>query len=154
MDYTRAEIIIECKNHLKKISKKSKKRLREDIDKRNYLISLLYFKFKLTEETISNFLDLNRNTITQAKWQAPFFISIDDISFIANVNEYLIKYPFEFPTKEQVSMSRILKKKTSVTVNLHLNVYNKLKNYAEINDLRSDKAAADLLTKALKIWVE
>ncbi len=47
MDYTRAEIIIECKNHLKKISKKSKKRLREDIDKRNYLISLLYFKFKL-----------------------------------------------------------------------------------------------------------
>ena len=109
MSYTLKEIIEEAQNLVKSISTKKKKRERSYLDKRNYLISLLYFKFNLTESKIEEILNINRLTIHSAKWQAFQLINANDISFIANANEYIIKYPFDFPKKKLVKDEWILK---------------------------------------------
>ena len=151
MSYTLKEIIEEAQNLVKSISTKKKKRERSYLDKRNYLISLLYFKFNLTESKIEEILNINRLTIHSAKWQAFQLINANDISFIANANEYIIKYPFNFPKKRLVKENR---RKSVVSVMLHNNIYKKLNAYSKINDVRIDVGASELLTRALKIWVE
>lgn len=151
MDYKLEDILAECKEILLTISQRSKKRERHFLDKRNYLISLLYFKFHLLETEISDLLKMNRMTIHAAKWQAPQLIKLHDISFMANANEFIIKYPFDFPEKKTIKETR---KKSRVSVILHYNIYSKLVNYAKIKDSRIDVVAGELLTKALKIWDE
>lgn len=151
MSYTLEEIIKEAQILVKSISTKKKKRERSYLDKRNYLISLLYFKFNLTESKIEEILNINRLTIHSAKWQAFQLVNANDISFIANTNEYIIKYPFDFPKKRLVKESR---RKSVVSVMLHNNIYRKLNTYSKINNVRIDVGASELLTRALKIWVE
>jgi hypothetical protein len=126
-------------------------RKRDKLDRRNYLIALLYYKFKYNEFKIAALFDIKRTSVTRAKFQTYQFLSINDISFIANVNEFMLKLPYEFPNHKTLNQT---KKKSSVLVHLEPKEFKKLKMYAQLREIRVDHAAQKIITKYLKIWEE
>ena len=60
MEYTVNDILKECNALAYEFQNSPKKRLRPMLDKRNYLISILYFKFGYTEEKISTIYNIKR----------------------------------------------------------------------------------------------
>jgi hypothetical protein len=146
MNYTLEEILQECSIVKELISKKKN---RERMDKRNYLIALLYYKYKFTEKRVAEELGMTREAIPSSKLQAYQLMSINDVSFIANVNDYILKYPYDFPDTDKVKET---KRKSGITIKLHQNVVKKLRTYAGIKQIRIDVAAVNLITKGLDLW--
>lgn len=148
MNYSLEEILTECA-HIKEIIKEKKNR--ERMDRRNYLIALLYYKFRFTEKRIAEVIGMTRDAVTSAKIQPYQLISINDFSFSANVNDLMIKYPFDFPN---VNTPKESKRKSGVNIKLHQSTFKKLKIYAGIKQIRLDVAAVRLITKGLELWEE
>jgi len=86
-DYTQEEVLKSLLN----IKKKSRKR--ELVDKRSYLISILAFKFKLTEYEIAHLTGFNRNTVHYNK-NLPVRLH-KDFQYMENVYSLAQKYPFD-----------------------------------------------------------
>jgi len=86
-DYTQAEVLQSLLN----ITKKSRKRIL--VDQRSYLISILAFKFKLTEYEIANLTGFNRNTIHYNK-KLPITLCKDP-QYMENVYSLSQRYPFD-----------------------------------------------------------
>lgn len=126
-------------------------RKRDKLDRRNYLIALLYYKFKWNEFKIAALFDMKRTSVTRAKFHAYQFLSINDISFIANVNEILLNLPYEFPNHKTINET---KKKSSISVHLEPAELKVLRKYAKLKQIRVDHAAQNIITKYLKIWEE
>lgn len=148
MDYTVDSVLLECNNVKEQIKKKKD---RVALDKRNYLIGLLYFKYSWSETKIADLFEMDRTTVNYSKYLPNQFITINDISFIANVNDLHLSFPYDFPDREN---QKLITRLNAVTIRLHNDVYKKLNNYAKVNGLKIDKAAVSLLTKAIKIWDE
>jgi hypothetical protein len=146
MNYTLEEILQECSVIKKLISEKKN---RERMDRRNYLIALLHYKYKFTEKRVAEELGMTREAIPSSKLQAYQLMSINDVSFIANVNDYILKYPYDFPDADKL---RETKRKSDLTIKLHQNVVKKLRAYAGIKQIRIDVAAVNLITKGLDLW--
>ena len=148
MEYTYQEVLAACEAVREKIIEKKN---RQSMDMRNYLIALRYFKYLETEEAIAETFVIDRCTVSHAKNQPYTLLSINDISFAANVSELMIKFPYDFP-KTRNSGSRKL---TSVVVYLDPDLIKKMSLYMMVKDInRRDVAAKELITKALKLWEE
>lgn len=146
MNYSLEDVLEECAN-IKEVIKEKKNR--ERMDKRNYLIALLYYKFRFTEKRIAGVIGMTRDAVTSAKIQPYQLISINDFSFSANVNDLMLKYPFDFP---DIKTPKETNRKSGVNVKLHQNTLKKLKAYASIKQIRLDVAASNLITKGLELW--
>ena len=86
-DYTQAEVLQSLLN----ITKKSRKRIL--VDQRSYLISILAFKFKLTEYQITDLTGINRNTIHYNKCLSVTLCK--DSQYMENVYTLSQRYPFD-----------------------------------------------------------
>ena len=89
-DYTIKDIVEE----FKKVRSASRKR--HLVDKRSYLIGLLYYKFDLTEEQIAALLAIKRAKVQYNKLLPSKYGNQVDYAY--NIDELSIKYPYEFPT--------------------------------------------------------
>ena len=98
MEYTVNDILKECDALAYEFQNSPKKRLRPMLDKRNYLISILYYKFGYTEEKISTIYNIKRITVSVSKKHAYSLLEYGDNVFKENVKDYLIKYPYDFPS--------------------------------------------------------
>jgi len=148
MDYTHEQVLEACEKVKEKIKEKKN---RESMDMRNYLIGLLYFKFIDTEETIASIFGIDRCSVNHAKVQPYNFLSLNDISFIANVAELMNQFPYDFP-KTRDSRRRL---NTAIIVYLDSTVMKKMDLYMMVKSIkRKDVAAKELITKALKLWEE
>ena len=67
------------------------------MDRRNYLICILYYKFKCSEEYIASNLNVKRCSVTHAKRQPIYLVKSGDPLFQKNVLELQKKYPYELP---------------------------------------------------------
>jgi len=111
-------------NEIDLIKPQYKTRKREWIDKRNYLVGLLYYKFYLTEEQIASHFKIERSAINNAKRQPYSMIRFKDAVFMRNTLELSRKYPFNF------TPTRVLKnKKINVVIHLDERTLKKLKKY-------------------------
>lgn len=146
MDYTYEEVLAACEAVKEKISIKKN---RQNMDMRNYLIALRYYKYLETEERIATTFGIDRCSVHSAKYQPYNLLSINDISFAANVSEFAIKFPFDFPK----SRNQGARKHSSVIVYLDPDVIKKMDLYMMVKDIsRRDVAAKELISKALKLW--
>lgn len=155
-DYNKQDII----DDILKISSKSKTRELHIIDKRNYLIALLYYKFNLPEELIFSYTNFtSRSSINHAKRKAYELYMIRDKLFFKNVDELIKKYPCDFNDFNAVTnkYTRNQKIPAQLTVSIVLNksVIRKLNSYMTIKGINNpEEAAKKLITSALKLWEE
>ena len=149
MDYTYEDVLVQCEL-VKDLLKEGKNR--RSMDRRNYLIALMYYKFHKTEVVIANVFDMKRETVTSAKFHPYQLLEYSDISFIANVNDLILEFPFEFPDHKALNAD---KRYTAVITHFDKDVRKKLKSYMEFKSIsRIDMAVKDLVIKALKLWEE
>lgn len=140
VSYTKTYALQDVIIKLKEITPKKKTREREWLDKRNYLIALLYFKFYLTERSISKLLEIERSAINNAKRQAYVLINCRDEVFMDNTLELSRLFPFKFtPTRTLKS------KKIQIPISVTQKTLKKLKKYKKFKTHPSISAAIEEL---------
>ena len=82
---------------LKQLIPKAPTRKRSYLDKRNYLICILYYKFNFTEESIAEYLDIKRATVCSAKKNPIKSLDKDDVKFEINTMHLYDKFPYMVP---------------------------------------------------------
>ena len=145
-DYSDTDILEE----LKRIMPKKRTRKRTWLDKRNYLIAILHYKFQYTEEKIANMFSLtcdplNRSSINHAKKQPGFFSKNEDTNFLVNTQELVKKFPFNIPELYNKAIEK------NLSVPMSIKQHRRIVNYCEKHTLRQNQAIRRLLDSALKI---
>ncbi len=74
MEYTVDSVLLECTTVREQIKKKKDRAI---LDKRNYLIALLYFKYSWSETKIAALFEMDRSTVNYSKYLANQFITIN-----------------------------------------------------------------------------
>lgn len=149
-DYTLEDILNEC--HLLAAQNKIavKKRERTYLDKRNYLIGLLHYKYGKSSSYIGDILGVDSSTVRAAKSHAYNLLRYGDITFSANACEFIQRFPYDFP-----SSANKIRRHSTVVVSLDGAMFKKLKAYQEImGDAKIDVTIRNLLKKAIKLWEE
>jgi len=148
MEYTVNDILKECDALVYEFQNSPKKRLRPMLDKRNYLIAILYYKFGYTEEKISTIYNIKRVSVSVSKKLPYTLLEYGDNVFKENANEYLIKYPYDFP-----SFSNKYKKDKYITISFDIKTLEKIRAYRDIiNEKSTAKTIKRLVTNSLKLW--
>ena len=148
MEYTIDDILKECDNVVYEFQNSTKKRLRPMLDKRNYLIGMLYYKFGYTEEQIATIFNMSRTTVSVSKLHTYSLLDYGDSVFKENVNEYLINYPYAFP-----SFTNRYKKDIQITISVETKIIKKLRAYRDIvNEKTIANAVKRLVTNGLNLW--
>jgi len=149
-NYTIEDILSECHLLTSQNYVSMKKRERTYIDKRNYLIGILHYKYGKSSVFIGNILNLDSSTVRACKTHAYNLLKFGDITFSANACEFIQKFPYDFP-----SSANKIRRGTSVVVSLDSALYKKLKAYQDImGDAKIDVTIRNLLKKAIKLWEE
>ena len=148
MEYTIDDILKECDTLVYEFQNSPKKRLRPLLDKRNYLIAMLYYKFGYTEERISTIFSMDRTTVSVSKLHTYSLLEYGDNVFKANVSNYLINYPYDFP-----SFSNKFKKDVQIIISFDTKTMKKIKAYRDVvNENTTAKAIKRLVTNGLNLW--
>jgi hypothetical protein len=149
MEYTYEDVLEQCEK-VKDLLKEAKNR--RSLDRRNYLIALLYYEFGKTEEVIGKILNMKRETVTSAKFHPYQLLENNDSLFINNVKDFIELFPYHFPNHHSAKSS---KKQTVINLYLEKDVTKKLRHYMAFKDIsRIDMAVKDLIIKGLRLWEE
>ena len=148
MEYTIDNILKECDTVVYDFQNSTKKRLRPMLDKRNYLIGMLYYKFGYTEEQIATIFNMSRTTVSVSKLHTYSLLKYGDNIFKTNVSEYLINYPYDFP-----SFSAKFKKDIQIVMSFDTKTLKKIRAYRDIvNEKTTANAIKRLITNGLNLW--
>ena len=148
MEYTINDILKECDTLVYEFQNSTKKRLRPLLDKRNYLIAILYYKFGYTEEKISTIFSIKRISVSVSKKHPYSLLEYGDNVFKENAKEYLIKYPYDFP-----SFTNKFKKDKYITISFDIKTLKKIRAYRDIvNEKTTANAIKRLITNGLNLW--
>jgi len=148
MEYTIDDILKECDNVIYEFQNSTKKRLRPMLDKRNYLIGMLYYKFGYTEEQIATIFNMSRTTVSVSKLHTYSLLKYGDNIFKTNVNEYLINYPYDFP-----SFSAKFKKDIQIVMSFDTKTLKKIRAYRDVvNEKTTANAIKRLVNNGLQLW--
>ena len=144
-DYTDKNVLKELKLLIPKV----RTRKRSYLDKRNYMIAILYYKFDYTEEKISNLFKLTvdpieRSSICPAKKQAGFHVKNGNMQFLLNTQELVKKFPFDLP-------ETIEDHDRTLTVPVSLKMHMRIINYSTKYGYVQNQGIRKLLDTALKI---
>ena len=147
MEYTIDNILKEC-NTLVYDFQNSLKKTIQLLDKRNYLIAILYYKFGYTEKKIGTMFNMHRTTVSISKLHPYTLLKYGDNVFKTNVNEYLINYPYDFP-----SFNNKYKKNIQITMYFDIKTIKQIKAYRDIVDEKTiANAVKRLVTNGLNLW--
>ena len=149
-NYTKLDVI----NELRTLYTGPKKRDRELTDRRFYIIGILYFEFKMLEKDILPYTNLNSlSSINHAKKNCYLLYHGKDPFFLANVEDLIKKYPYDF-----VKTSGAVKPQNRLEIvrfALTPTVMGQLKKFTEKKGFKSANIGAQYIVKnLLKIWEE
>ena len=148
MEYTIDNILKECDTVVYDFQNSTKKRLRPMLDKRNYLIGMLYYKFGYTEEQIATIFNMSRTTVSVSKLHTYSLLKYGDNIFKTNVSEYLINYPYDFP-----SFSAKFKKDIQIVMSFDNKTLKKIRAYRDVvNEKTTANAIKRLVNNGLQLW--
>ena len=148
MEYTIDDILKECDNLVYEFQNSLKKRSIHLLDKRNYLIAILYYKFGYTEERIATIYNIKRISVSVSKKHPYTLLEYGDNVFKENAKEYLIKYPYDFP-----SFTNKFKKDKYITISFDIKTLKKIRAYRDIvNEKNTANAIKRLITNGLNLW--
>ena len=142
-DYTKDDVL----EALSKLDLKSRKRVL--VDQRSYLYAVLAYKFNISEQIISEIVNVPRETINYNKKLAVQFHK--DSSFINNVFVYISRFPYDLT---DAKTERVYRQK-AVKLNLDHKQFKKLKTAGQILGHSSIRTTIKFfLEKSLKFWEE
>lgn len=150
MKYTEQDVI----DKLKELYKGPRTRVRHLTDMRYYLISILYYKFKLKEEQIFACTTLtNRSSVHHAKRLGYELYKSEDPVFMRNIEELTKQFPYDFPDGSvNVKLKpglQTIKFRVSPAIMEQLKRYSNRKSFESV-----DIGAKHILTNLLKLWEE
>ena len=149
-DYTDEDII----TWFKKNCGFKKTRKREYLDQRNYVIAVLYQKFKYSEEALGSLFKVDRSSINHCKKHAyTLLIEYTDDKFIRNTFELINKFPFDFNISvvSEVNVSPI--RRIDVK-NIEPEYYRKITRLAARQNMPKEKYLKQLIYRTLDFIVE
>ncbi len=151
INYSKQDIIDE----LLIIKNKPKTREPHIVDRRNYLIAILYYTFKAREEEIFTYTNLDsRSSVNHAKKSAYNLYKIKDKLFLKNVDEFIQKYPAEF---NSFDVKKRVYNTTAATISITL-THHQLASFTRYMQSKkidkSEIAAKKLILSVLKLWEE
>lgn len=150
MEYELEDVLKECYLLASENKSSMTKRSRTYLDKRNYLIGLLHYKFGKSSFYIADVFNMESSSVRSAKSHAYNLLKFGDITFSANACEFIQRFPYEFP-----SSANKVRRSTTVVVSLDAALYKKLKAYQELKgDAKIDVTIRNLLKNAIKLWEE
>jgi hypothetical protein len=150
MEYTKDDVIQE----LRDFCTKHKTKERHIVDRRNYLIALLYYKFSMVETEIVLHTNLtSRSTINHAKRSGYELYMTKDKGYLKNIKSLVIKYPCQFDDTNVKTKTYLLS--TTISVSLSHHYFSMLNNYMQVKNIdKPDDAVKKLLKSTLKLWEE
>jgi len=131
-----------------------KTRVRSYLDKRNYIIALLHYKFNYSELVLEGMYNIDRSTINHSKKSPHDLIKSNNQDFLDNNKKLIELFPYDFPMYEGHAISN---RKHMVRISLDKETYDILKKYSELKNIYINRATKELLTKAITIsqlWEE
>jgi hypothetical protein len=149
-NYTKLDVI----NELRALYAGPKKRDRELTDRRFYIIGILYFEFKMLEKDILPYTNLNSlSSINHAKKNCYLLYHGNDPFFLANVEDLIKKYPYDF-----IKTSGAVKPKNRLEIvrfAVTPSIMAQLKKFTDKKGFKSPNIGAQYIVKnLLKIWEE
>jgi len=144
--FTEKEVLLEIKHLLPPVTTRE----RAYIDKRNYIIALLFYKFDYTEKEISDIFKLttfrlSRPSVSIAKRQAGMYIKENNARFLRNIGDLYKKFPYDVPETIVNGIDAHLNTPISLKCNKRLEVYSR--KYS----ITKNQAVRKLLEAGLKI---
>ena len=97
-DYTEQQVIDYTINDL--VIQKTRKR--DYLDNRNYLIHVLYHKFKWTERKLQDLFETDRSTINHNKYAVMNLIETKDSYFYENTKHLFELFPINFEARQVI----------------------------------------------------
>jgi len=149
-NYTEKEVI----KQLKKLYAVPKTRVRHLTDKRYYIIALLYYKFKITEQTIFSYTNLTSlSSINHAKRLGAELYRAEDPVFMRNAKDLIEKFPFDFSDDSvKVTLKPGLK---TISFRVSPTILGQLERYTNRKAFDSvEIGAKHIVTNLLKLWEE
>lgn len=142
-EYTAVEVI----KYFRETYGIQKSRIREYVDRRNYVAALLYYKFRYTEEELGALFLIDRSSINHAKDRPYILMAHENEQFLSNCKELIKKFPYILPYNDRTSVPQRI---YSVTISLTKEEHDLLKVYASARDQYTRTAARDLVVSNLK----
>ena len=102
-NYTLEDVLKECEVLATENKTSRKKRERAYLDKRNYLIGLLHYKYGKNSQFIAECFNIDSSTVRASKAHAYNLLSYNDITFSANACEFIQRFPYDFPSSANIS---------------------------------------------------
>jgi hypothetical protein len=124
-----------------------KTRKRDYIDKRNYIISVLYYKFGYTEFELGDIFNVDRTSINYAKDQPYHLLKSEDAAFAENTKELAEKFPYIFPYHDRTCLPERV---YSVVITLTKQDRDDLRIYANARSQYINSAARNIIQEKLK----
>lgn len=126
-------------------NKNGKSRKREYIDPRNYLIALMFYKYRFTEEKIAHIVRRDRTSVNYAKKQPYYNRNRED--FLRNTYDVRNKFPYIFQDPEKIEQENNVHKHIRIQVCVDKFMLEKLDKYRKENKLFDVGSALVELTK-------
>ena len=151
------------KKELEEIKKTFKKiptdRYQKNVDRRYYLIGLLYYGYGMTEHAIAELLKIDRNRVHHNKIMGLKFRK--DTSYIINTADLRIKHPFNvkqvilkknITVNRTLSLHKIFGKHNGYTIKLEDELAKNLEKYSRVGGTRN--AASTIKAVLIKFFEE
>jgi hypothetical protein len=123
-------------------------RKREYLDRRDYVIGILYHKYSYTESEISALFPIDRSSVNRIKNKChDYLYVIKDEKFVHNVRKLINKFPYNFKKR---STGMINKLDTLVLLDFDTDHYCRLNMLARERNVNEEDVAKHLLYDALK----
>jgi len=148
MDYTKEEVVAK----LTSLNKDTRK-LRDLVDQRSYLITILYYKFNLTEEIIGSYCNRNHSSINHSKKRVCDLFAVNDKSFMHNIKNLYDEFPCDFANLSSITTKIRIPKTFKVSFAFSDFKKAQLASYMEYKGIETEQEAVqDLIVKALSLW--
>ena len=149
-DYTDEEIISWFKTNCG--FKKTRKR--EYLDQRNYVVAVLYQKFRYSEEALGSLFKVDRSSINHCKKHAyTLLVEYTDDKFIRNTFKLINKFPFDFKIGV-VSEGNVSPIRRIDVKNIEPAYYRKITRLAARQNMPKEKYLKQLIYRTLDFIVE
>ena len=131
-----------------------KTRKREYLDQRNYVVAILYQKFRYSEEALASLFNVDRTSINHCKRHAyTLLVEYSDDKFIRNTYKLIGKFPFDFSAAVVNEVVENPLRRIDVK-NIEPEYYRKLVRLAAKQNMPKEKYLKHILYKTLDFIVE